>query len=66
MADKNNSAYAKVGVLASTLILFSTLGAFAFDIATAGVPAVRQTTAGLARGALIKYVLLIKTVEGIK
>lgn len=62
MADKN-SVFAKVGVLACTLILFSTLGAFAFDIATAGVPAVRQATAGLAQSALIKYVLLIKTVE---
>ncbi len=66
MADKNKSIFAVAGTLACTAILFTVVGSAAFDAVTGGLPAIKQTTDGFARNALYKYILTIKTVEGIK
>lgn len=67
MADnvKSKSLFSAVMTFFITAILFTIIGAFVFDLATAGSPGITRTTTEFANKAAHLFLQTIKTVEGV-
>lgn len=67
MADnvKSKSIFAAVMTFFVTAILFTTIGAYVFDFATAGSPGITKATTNLANTAALQFIQAIRATEGI-
>lgn len=67
MADniKSKSIFAAVATFVITAILFTTIGAYVFDLATAGSPGITKATTTWANTAALQFLQAIKAIEGV-
>lgn len=68
MADnvKSKSLFSALMTFFVTVILFTCIGAFVFDLVTAGSPGITHSTDAWGEKAARSFLLTIKAVEGIK
>lgn len=67
MADnvKSKSLFSAVMTFFVTCLLFTCIGAYVFDLATAGSPGITKATTNRANTAALQFLQAIKAIEGV-